>query len=367
MKKLLFYVNSMNKFGGIERVIANLSNALADYYEVIILVKDEPISVYKLDNRIKLDTIETNLKLDMNSRLKRILSIVTNVCKSKKKLKKWLKNQNDIDYIYTAFLLNGLEVYCADKKMRNRIVASEHASYYAYNSVYKKIKEWLYPRLDAISVPTKMDTEIYRKLGYKATYIPHLSTFLVSEKMDSNSKVAINVGRLTADKQQILLLEIWKEVNNRFPYHGWRLQIIGSGEEEPKLKKYICDYGLDNVELIPHTADIEKYYRNAELFLFTSKMEGFGMVLLEAMSFGIPCISFDCPSGPRDIIEDGKNGYLIPCYNREFYINKVCEFIKSNNQEKQILKQNAINTVLNWNNGLIVERWMRLLSKSLEK
>lgn len=359
-KKLLVYVNSMNALGGIERVIANLTRALADYYDITILVKDEPISAYTLDNRIKMDTINAKLTMNMDSRIQRILSVPVNILKSKKMLKKWLKAHKDFDYVYTAFPTNGVEMYFADKKMQNKIVASEHASFYAYNSVYKKMKEWLYPRLKAISVPTTMDTEIYQKLGYKATYIPHLSTYIAQKNINSNSKIAINVGRLTSDKQQLMLLEIWEEVNKRIPNHGWKLQIIGSGEEEENLKTFIKGHALTNVEMVPHTSNIDDYYENAELFLFTSKMEGFGMVLLEAMSFGVPCISFDCPSGPRDMIRDGENGYLIPCYDKKKYADRVCDFFLLNKLKVCKMQQSAIDTIEGWDNNIIISKWIKL-------
>lgn len=356
-KKLLVYVNSMNALGGIERVIDNLTRALADYYDITILVKDEPVSAYVLDARINIDTINAKLTMNMNSRIQRILSVPVNIIKSKRMLKKWLNAHESIDYVYTAFPTNGIEMYFAEKNLRKRIVAAEHASYYAYNSVYKKMKEWLYPRLNAISVPTTMDTEIYRKLGYKASYIPHLSTYIAQENPNPNSKVAINVGRLTSDKQQILLLEMWRAVNEKIPNHGWKLQIIGSGEEDNRLREFIAEYNITNVEMIPHTSRIEDYYKNAGLFLFTSKMEGFGMVLLEAMSFGIPCISFDCPSGPRDMIKDGENGYLVPCYDKEKYVERICEYMNDDSHDRLSMQKKAIDFVVSWDNKRIIESW----------
>lgn len=366
-KRLLVYVNSMNALGGIERVIANLTKVLVDYYDIVILVKDVPVSAYALDERVKMDTINAKLTMNMNSRIQRILSVPLNIIKSKRMLKKWLKSHKDIDYVYTAFPTNGIEMYFADKKLRNRIVASEHASYYAYNSIYKKMKEWLYPRLNVISVPTTMDTEIYQNLGYKASYIPHLSTYTAQENINPDSRVAINVGRLTSDKQQMLLLEMWESVNKRMPGHEWKLQIIGSGEEEDRLQAYIDEHNMTNVQMVPHTSHIDEYYKNAGLFLFTSKMEGFGMVLLEAMSFGVPCISFDCPSGPRDMIRDGENGYLIPCYDKERFVERVCEYICDNNGKQAYMKENAKNVVASWDNNRIIELWNNIFSEMERK
>ncbi|HEM5166088.1 TPA: glycosyltransferase family 4 protein [Streptococcus suis] len=354
--KILMYVNSLNYYGGIERVIANLSNALSEDYQITILVKDSPVSVYRLNETISIHSINEKLELNMNSKLHRILNVPYNMIRSIIGLKKYFKS-NDFDYVYTAFPTNGLEVYLASKKYRKKLVASEHASYYAYNSIYKKIKEYLYPKLAFISVPTKMDTEIYKKLGYNAIYIPHLTTYGKNENNSLLEKTIINVGRLTSDKQQMMLLEIWQIVNKKIPNNEWKLQIIGSGEEEDNLQNFILSNDIKNVEMVPHTSRIADYYSASSLFVFTSRMEGFGMVLLEAMSFGLPCISFDCPSGPRDIIDDGKNGFLIPCYDKELFAEKICQYIMSNSDDKKKLGYEAIKKVENWDNRAILEQW----------
>ena len=360
MKKILMYVNSMNALGGIERVIANLSDKFSDYYNVTILVKDKPVSVYKLNDKVKIQSLNVELKMNMNSRMNRIVNVFVNCFKSRRALKKYLV-ANTFDYIYTAFPTNGLEAYLADKTYRNKIIASEHASYYAYNFVYRKIKSWLYPRLKAISVPTTMDTDIYKKLGYNAYYIPHLNTYSQTHNNELNSKRIINVGRLTSDKQQMLLLDIWKKVYDNIDDKEWKLQIIGSGEEEEHLNEKIIRDDIKNVEMIPHTFRIADYYRNAELFVFTSKMEGFGMVLLEAMSFGVPCVPFDCPSGPRDIIRNSENGYLINCYDKEEYCNCVINYINKSKDEKNLLSDCASKFIEKWDNNLIIDKWKKLL------
>lgn len=355
----------MNAFGGIERVIANLTRALSDYYDITILVKDETRSAFTLDSRIKMDSINTKLTMNMNSRIQRISSVFVNTLKSIKMLKKWFNIHKDFDYVYTTSPTNGIEIYLADKKMRNKIVASEHASYYAYNLVYRKMKEWLYPKLRAISVPTTMDKEIYENLGYKVTYIPHLTTYDITAKNDLNSRRIINVGRLTSDKQQLMLLDIWKKVNDQVSDHRYKLQIIGSGEEKNNLEKKILELNLNNVELVPQTSNIADYYKNAELFVFTSRMEGFGMVLLEAMAYGIPCISFDCPSGPRDIVINGENGYLVECYDVDTYANRICKYICLSDDEKKVLSNKALRTIEQWDNNVIIQKWIDLFENLL--
>lgn len=359
MKKLLIYVNSINAFGGIERVIVNLCNNLMDTYEITILVKDEPVSAYKISPEIKINSLNCKLELNMDNRLQRVISTMGNLFDSKRILKQFLK-KNSFDYIYTAYITNATEVYFADKSYRDKLVVSEHASYYAYNRVYKLMKNWLYPKVKALSIPTTMDTEIYKDKGYNAFYIPHLTTFTNVEQNNLGHKKIINVGRLTEDKQQEMLLDIWKKVNDAYPEHDYELLIIGSGEEEDRLKDKINLLNLSNVKMIPHTPNIDEYYKNADLFVFTSRMEGFGMVLLEAMSFSVPCISFDCPSGPRDIVKDGYNGYLISCYDKEMYSKKIIDYMKLEDNKKKQMSKNAGETIAEWNNEKIIDRWISL-------
>lgn len=361
-KSLLIYVNSMQPYGGIERVIANLSKTFKENYDVTILVKDEPKSAYKLDDGILLKSIDCPLVMDMDSRFKRVVQVLLNILFSTVRLRNFLKKSR-FDIIYTAFPVNTFEAYVASKNHRKKIVASEHASFFAYNKVYRIMQKLIYPSLSAISVPTKMDTEIYKSLGYRAIYIPHLATFDNYSYSHKTSKLIINVGRLTSDKQQLMLLKIWKKVNDRIPYLDWQLKIIGSGEEGDNLLKYIKENELNNVEIIPNTPNISHFYNTAELFVFTSKMEGFGMVLLEAMSFGVPCISFDCPSGPRDIIKNNENGFLVPCYNEDLFIDKICEYIKYSKNEKTKLQESAFKTVLDWDNPKILNKWNKLFSE----
>lgn len=365
---LLIYVNSLKKTGGIERVITNLSNRLSEFCNVTILVKDDCKCAYQMDEKIEILTLGKELAWNMHSRIHRVVSVFKSIIVTIFDLKKFFKIHS-YDVIYATHVMNGLELYFSNRRIRKTIIQAEHASYYGYNKVYQVMKKWLYKRLNAISVPTKMDAGIYQKLGYKTFYIPHLNTYETTHENDLNSKRIINVGRLTSDKQQMKLIEIWRMVNDKIENLDWKLQIIGDGEMKNDLKRKIEELNLRNVEMIPKTSDIGKYYENAELFVFTSKTEGFGMVLLETMSYGVPCISFDCPSGPRDIIKEGQNGYLIKCYDMEDFSKRICDYIEMDNNHRKILSRGAIETVKNWDNEEILERWLALFKhiKNLAK
>lgn len=364
MKKILIYVDSMNPSGGIERVIANLSNQWINYFNVILLVKDNKNSFYFLDKKVEYHSLNCPLKINYSNRFLRGCGFLKSIIQSHFKLKRFLKKEKP-DFIYTSNIINSLEVLMQGSKYSKELVISEHGSFYGYNSIYMKLKKYVYPRAYKLSVPTTMDSEIYLKYGYPVVYIPHLSTFTgVSKRSLLKNKIVLNVGRLTADKQQFKLLQIWKKVLEKNNEFDWVLQIIGKGEEESNLNNYVNENNMNNnVQFVKPTENIGEYFNNASIFAFTSRNEGFGMVLLESMSFGVPCISFDCPSGPRDLIT-GENGFLIENNNTDEFAKKLEVLIKNYELRKR-MGQKAYEKAKNWDNDSIVKAWVDLFRGEL--
>lgn len=357
MKKILVYISSMNASGGIERVISNLMAQWDKKYELYLCTKDEGKSFYPIPDSVNKISLNNELKLDMHNRLQRIVAIAKNSSKSRKDIRRVL-NRIKPDYIYTTSPLDAAEVYSSGKIWRKKLVASEHGSSMGYNKVYNAIKKHVYPRIYAISVPNAMDTEIYKSWGSNAVYIPHILTYKAVQKNDLDQKIVLNIGRLTADKQHSRLIHIWSAIKNK---NDWRLIVVGNGEEYETLKRLIEELNVkESVTLLPARKDINEIYKKASIFALSSRSEGFGMVLLEAMSFGIPCISFDCPSGPRDVIKDGVNGYLIDNGNDNIYTKKLQEMLLMGPTELSSLGDAAFNTVLNWDNEGILEKWDKL-------
>lgn len=354
MKKIVIYFNSMSPAGGIERVIANLANNWIENFEVTILTKDNKLSFYKLDNSIKTDDLNVNSKMDMSNRIKRIFSVFFNMFLVAYKLKSYFKH-NEVDYIYIATPMNAFEIYLASHKLLRKSVVAEHASYFGYNRVYNIIKKFIYPKARIIATPTTMDHKIYIKKGYNSVYIPHLSTF-PAVRNNSSQRIALSVGRLTADKRQLDLLKIWKNFKV-VDENNWKLIIVGQGELENELIKFIKLNQLnDSVKLISPTSDVEEIYKQASLFLFSSKYEGFGMVLLEAMSFGLPCISYDIPSGPKDIVKNGQNGFLIANNDCTEFVKKI-SLLTSDKKLLNAMKEEAYQTANSWDNPFILNLW----------
>lgn len=350
-KRILIYYKSLDRHGGIERVICNIACRLSSYYDITILTKDSVNKKFELNDSINIVTLSVLKESDKNRSIK-------NIIKSSWHLRKFLKHKS-YDYIYTATIIETLEIAIANIKLLKITVASEHGSFFAYNKVYIWLRKILYRKIYRVIVPSTMDTEIYKEMGFPAVYMkPFINTSKVLEKMEKD-KIVLNVGRLIEDKQQIILLNIWKTVVKEVDI-DWKLYIVGSGSLEDSLRQTIKDLNLQkSVTLISATNEINTYYEKTSVFAFTSKMEGFGMVLIEAMSFSIPCLSFDCPSGPKDIIKNGYNGYLLSCFDDNKYAEMLIKIIKD--EELRIaMSINAQDTIKMWNNEDILKDFFKV-------
>lgn len=310
MKKIILYISSMEPAGGIERVVSTLANELCNDYEITLLVKDSGESFYDLDQRIKVLSLDCKLNLNMKSRFSRGLGLLGNSFISAYRLRQ-LFNNLDFDYIYVTTPVSFWECLLTGR-CNNKIIASEHGARVNYNIVYRVLKVG-YKFAHSYMIPTKTDFDYYINRRYPAVYIPHLRPRLPYSISENDVKKIVNVGRYTADKQQLGLIRMWSElIKEKEDVGEWELIIVGSGELEDDINTLIEQLDLsDSVKLVPPRKDIETIYLDASIFVLTSSSEGFGMVVLEALSFGLPVVSFDCPSGPRDIIDDNLDGFLV--------------------------------------------------------
>ena len=178
------------------------------------------------------------------------------------------------------------------------------------------------------------------------------------------NKRALVVARHTYEKGFDRLFKVWKEV--ALQHSDWVLDIYGDNNPEYDVEKLAADYGLTHhVQFHKPVKNITDVYKESSVYLMTSRYEGFGMVLIEAMACGVPCVAFDCPSGPGEIIVDGKNGFLVPDDSIEEFMERVCDLIQDESL-RSAMGANAKESSASFSIDVIMQQWDALF-RSLAK
>ncbi|MBR1677842.1 MAG: glycosyltransferase family 4 protein [Bacteroidales bacterium] len=186
---------------------------------------------------------------------------------------------------------------------------------------------WKIRRYDRIVVLTQGDWNNNWHGVAKVRVIPNPLPFHSEICSTLEDKRILAVGHLTATKNFRSLVRSFRRVADRFPQ--WRLDILGDGEERPLLEEEIARLSLEGqVRLRGSVTDIRKEMLSASLLVMTSRFEGFGMALVEAMHCGLPVVAYDCPEGPKAIISDGLNGYLVPPGDEAALSERICSLIE---------------------------------------
>lgn len=189
-------------------------------------------------------------------------------------------------------------------------------------------------RMDKFVVLTREDAKQWRKFVPTVRQIYNPTPYRIS-RSSLDSKEFIAIGRFCKQKNFEMLVRVWKRVDAVHP--EWKLRIIGDGEDRRKLEEMISGNGLEGKVLLnPATPDINERMMNASGLLMSSITEGFGMVLLEAASFGLPRISTDCKCGPSELINDGTDGFIVPEGDEDAFAGKICRLIEDEDLRKRM-------------------------------
>ncbi len=196
-----------------------------------------------------------------------------------------------------------------------RTIGQEHMNFSLHDPEFVRWMLLSYQKLDALTVLTDGDRRDYREALRAAPVdirmIPNGLPALPEQVSDHSAQVVVAAGRLTRQKGFDLLIRAFESLAVHQP--GWVLRIFGDGPEHASLQQQIERSGLEGVvQLMGRTQDVYGEMARASVFALSSRFEGFGMVIIEAMSVALPVVSFDCPRGPADIITHGQDGLLVP-------------------------------------------------------
>ncbi|WP_289121640.1 glycosyltransferase, partial [uncultured Porphyromonas sp.] len=179
-----------------------------------------------------------------------------------------------------------------------------------------------------------------------------------------DAPVMLGVGRLFPSNNFGYMISIWGKMAKDYP--DWKLQILGGGYMKESLEAQIKDLGIGSqVELLGDTKNVAPYYLNASISVSTSAYEGFPLFMLESITAGLPLLSYACPCGPRDIIQDGVNGFVVEMKDKDAFADRLRVLIENADLRKK-MGVNARETADLYTPSRVMERWHSLFTSLLE-
>ncbi len=376
--KIAYVYSTLAKSGGTERMIAEKTSYLAEKfgYDVTIInlfQRIEDINYYLISKKVK----QVNLGIPYFSQYKykypKRFWVKWHINKLLKKSIIEAVKQVDPDILIGVSRFNAN--YISSIKCRAKKIIECHES--KYNTIYDtninrsffakyfiKIYTSLYfhtiiQNADVIVTLTEGDKMLWKRAKY-IDVIPNFSTMSISKYSNCTTKRVIAVGRLQWEKGFDRLLDIWKVVVSKHP--DWQLEIFGEGKLKEELDNMITKANINNIKLNGIAHDISKEYASSSICTVTSYFEGFSLVLLEAMKHGVPCVAFDCPFGPRNIINDASNGFLVNDGDTKLFAERLCRLIEDEELRKQFSKA-AIERSLLFDPDSIMNKWKNLFEQ----
>ncbi|MQA97862.1 MAG: glycosyltransferase [Streptosporangiales bacterium] len=246
-------------------------------------------------------------------------------------------------------------------------IGQEHMHLTSHGAGVRKMIRRRYPRLDSVVTLTRADQERYEAAvpGARVCCIPNGVTPLGGPPARRDGRIVIAVGRLTTQKGFDLLIKAWREVDARHP--DWRLRIFGSGPKRDELRGLIEKFGLkDKVRLMGRSTEIGDRFAESSIFALSSRREGLPLVLIEAMSKGLPPVAFSCPTGPSDVIVPGENGLLVRPGDVRALAASVCELIEDPEARHRLGKA-ATRVVDRYAPELVAEHWETHLDELVKR
>lgn len=340
---IAFIVRGLHDVGGIERVTTVVATMLSESsYRVSIVCLQGGAPYFELPPHIRLVYLQG-------------LSGRTRTAK----LRAWIHREHPAAVVVSGtnrplFILQAAKGYPIIAWEHLNITISSHPLHGIYRRCYAR-------HATMIVTLSEADAEAWheRMPHARVTCIPNPATLPPATPSRLETPHILAIGRLAGQKGFDLLIQAWAMIAPKHP--DWRLRIIGSGRKEKQLKALSSKLGItDRIDMIPATKDVIPEYQNASVYALTSRYEGFGLVLVEAMQMGLPIVSFDCPHGPAEIVSHGETGLLVPNGDIPAFAHALDRMLSSPDL-RRTMSAEALRQVERYGTGSITQRWTALL------
>ena len=378
--KIVFCTPALYSAGGVERVVSYKASYFADQlgYDVTVIVTEGQgrACYFPLSDRVKVINLELGFEaLWRTSFIQKVFLYLKKQRQYKKRLKaELMRIRPDITISMLRREINFLtEIPDGSKKIgelhvnranyRNFETNDSNALKCLFAKLWMRSLVGKLKRLDQLVVLTDKSKASWPELS-KVSVIPDPIPIEVKSeevKSDKCSKRVITIGRYAYQKGYDLLLQAWAEAEKRYP--DWTLDIYGMGDQTV-CRQLMADLGIDvrRCHLNGPVEDVVKAYQDSSVFVLSSRFEGFGLVLVEAMACGLPVVSFDCPAGPDEIITDDYDGLLVPSGDVHALAEKLMTLMANENLRKRLSEQ-ARQSVRRYEMASIARQWESLFDQ----
>lgn len=341
--KIVLLIGDITTGGGTQRVVSNLANAFCEYYEVELLsiYQTNETPAFPLNHKVKLNFLHHKERGMVRGKFYKLIDKFYESYLLKKR------------YQNCIIIYNNMPHYPIFKNKNTHYLYILHERQKKFRTKYKH-----YDALIAINLEQKALLEKHHK---NVIYIPNFLPKMPDAITNHQQKVVLFLGRFSKEKGVLRLIDIWKKVQEEAKFREWNLVFVGDGVLKEAMQDKIKALHLSTSIIIkPFTKEVEKEYLSASIYVMTSHKEGFGMVLIESASYALPSIAFDITSGPSDIIENEKSGFLIKDNDLENYADKLQVLMRDENLRK-IMGENAkIHTKKHFSKELVLQKWQDL-------
>ena len=388
--RILFCTGSIGEFGGIERVTIVKANAFAEALgteNVAICFTDRgyyPTTIHPLSPGIKVYDLKTPY-WQFASTGALLKGIIPNVLRTRKAIINVVRDfQPDVIISTGSYEKFALALIPKSSlrdltgktaiKVREFHFNSNYRSIWAssptikiYARLAESFEKHVLPRFyDKSFLLTKSDlTENMKNQKDRFDYMYNPTSFQTYGRTNKiDNKTVIAVGRFVYQKNFEALIEIWHDVYKIHP--DWKLRIVGEGALRKKYEQLIASLGLtESVELPGYSSDVASEMMKASIYAMTSQYEGFGLVLLEAQSCGLPIVSYDLPYGPAEIVTNNKDGFIVANKDKKAFADALNTLIE-NAELREKMGCNATKNVERFAPDRIINQWLKKYRELLD-
>lgn len=378
--KIVYCTPALYSAGGTERVVSLKANYFADVlgYDVTIIVTEgkNSNSFFHLSDKVEVINLGLNFEEIWNvSFIEKVFLYLKKQRKYKKLLKRELMRiRPDITITTLRREIN----FINEINDGSRKIGEQHLSRSNYrrtdprftNICEKFFYRWWKNRI--VYSLTKLDKLVVLTPDAASEWTEVKNIIMIPDplpiKVEScstrSSKRVITIGRYSYEKGYDLLLKVWSIVEKKLS--DWQLDIFAMGDPTPYVKM-MDDLSIDKkrCHLNSSVVDVEDEYMKSSILVQPSRTEGFGLVIVEAMSCGLPVVSFDCENGPRSVITNGEDGFLIPPFDVEMFANSLMRLMSDDDLRKSMGEKGKQNS-RRYDIGIVGQQWKQLFDELMQ-